>query len=503
MAIINSIASWLIKKRIHQIELFRQYPLEVQRETFLKLVKSARDTEWGKQHHYADIRDEKQFRRQVQVHDYETFQPYVERIRKGQQNILWPSEIRWFAKSSGTTSAKSKFIPVSQESLEECHFKGGKDMLTLYLTNFPESQIFTGKSLTLSGSLRNTGELVNGMEGDLSAVILHNLPFLAEFARTPSPDIALMDNWDKKIAKIAEATIQQNVTSLAGVPSWMLLLMHHVLKITGKRNLHEVWPELEVFFHGGVNFSPYQRQFEEIVDTGKMKFLETYNASEGFFGIQDQADKRDLLLMLDYGIYYEFIPNKLFQEGDRNAIGLDEVQLGVDYALVISTNGGLWRYLIGDTIQFTSLHPFRIKIVGRTKHFINAFGEELMIDNTEEAFRIACDKTNARVLDYTGAPVFSDKGNAGAHQYLVEFSQPPKDLIYFSELFDNALKSLNSDYEAKRYHDLILGPPQLVNVPESTFYNWLKKQNKLGGQFKVPRLLNDRKVIDEIISTLA
>ena len=502
MAIINSIATWLIKKRIHQIDLFRQYPLEVQRETFLKLIKQAKDTEWGKQHRYADIRDEQQFRNQVPISDYETFQPYIDRIRKGQQNLLWPSEIRWFAKSSGTTSAKSKYIPVSQESLEECHFKGGKDMLTLYLTNFPDSQIFTGKSLTLSGSLRNTGEMVNVMEGDLSAVILQNLPFLAEFARTPSPDIALMENWDEKIRKIANETIQQNVTSLAGVPSWMLLLMQHILKATGKKSLHEIWPGLEVFFHGGVNFSPYQKQFEEITDPNRLNFLETYNASEGFFGIQDQHDKKDLLLMLDYGIYYEFIPNKDFQEGKNEAIGLDRVQTGVDYALVISTNGGLWRYLIGDTIQFTSLEPFRVKIVGRTKHFINAFGEELMIDNTEEAFRIACEKTNATVLEYTGAPVYFDHSRAGAHQYLVEFKNPPSDLDYFSELFDNALKSLNSDYEAKRFQDMILGPPQLKQVPPQTFYNWLKHHNKLGGQYKVPRLLNDRKIIDEIILNL-
>jgi hypothetical protein len=495
MTLINSIASWLMKKRMHQIELFLKYPLDVQKDTLLKLVKAAKDTTWGKEYYFGEIRDPDQFRSRLPLQDYNSLRPYIEKIKKGEQQVLWPGDIRWFAKSSGTSGDKSKFIPLSTESLEECHFKGGKDMLSIYCSNFPDTRLFTGKSLALTGSLRNTGEWMRGFEGDLSALILQNLPLLAELARTPSADIALLEDWEEKIEKIAKATANENVTSIAGVPSWMLLLLKHIMAFHKKNNIHEVWPNLEVFFHGGVNFGPYQQQFNQITDKEKIFFLETYNASEGFFGIQDQKNEKDLLLMLDYGIYYEFIP---LGSDSNNAIGLEDVATGKDYAMVISTNAGLWRYQIGDTIRFTSIDPFRIKISGRTKMFINAFGEELMIHNAEEALKIACEKTRCSVTEFTGGPWFHESSGGGAHEWIIEFNEAPENPEYFKEVFDNALKSLNSDYEAKRFNDMVLGPPKIFHAPQGTFFLWMKSQEKLGGQFKVPRLCNNRSVLDEI-----
>lgn len=501
MAIINSIASWLMKKRMHQIELFMKYPHEVQRDGLYKLLKAAADTEWGKKFNYKEIDNLKQFAERVPLQDYDSLKPYIDKMRKGEQQILWNTEIKWFAKSSGTTNDKSKFIPISTESLEECHFKGGKDMLSIYCNNFPETKLFTGKSLTLAGSLRTVQGLENSYDGDLSAVIVQNLPLLAELARTPNSEITLMDGWDQKIEKLAEATINENVTSLAGVPSWMLILLRHILNKTNKDNIHEVWPNLEVYFHGGVNFSPYAQHFNKIIPNS-LFYLETYNASEGFFGIQDQTHTKDFLLMLDYGIYYEFIPFNHNNTQSNQTVLLHEVELLKDYAVVISTNGGLWRYQIGDTIQFTSLNPYRFKIVGRTKHFINAFGEELMIDNAEQALHIACEKTNATIVEYTAAPIFLGQKESGAHQWLIEFEETPKDLNFFSELLDNALKNLNSDYEAKRFGDMLLKPPVVITAKKETFFKWLKSKNKLGGQYKVPRLSNERLIIEEILTLM-
>lgn len=501
MALINSIASWLMKKRMHQIELFMKYPHDVQREGLSKLLKAAADTQWGKKYGYDDIDNAKQFAERVPLQDYESLKPYIDKMRKGEQQVLWSSEIKWFAKSSGTTNDKSKFIPISTESLEECHFKGGKDMLSIYCDNFPDTQLFTGKSLTLAGSLRTVQGLETAYDGDLSAVIVQNLPLLAELARTPNSEITLMDGWDEKIEKLAEATINENVTSLAGVPSWMLILLRYILEKTNKKSIHEVWPNLEVYFHGGINFNPYVQHFKNIIPK-EIFYLETYNASEGFFGIQDQINSKDFLLMLDYGIYYEFIPFHQNIKQSNQIILLHEVELGKDYAVVISTNGGLWRYQIGDTIQFTSLNPYRFKIVGRTKHFINAFGEELMIDNAEQALLIACEKTNATILEYTAAPVYFGDKESGTHQWLIEFEQTPRDIQFFTELLDNALKNLNSDYEAKRYGDLLLKPPVLTEAKKGTFFNWLKSKNKLGGQFKVPRLSNERVIMNEILELM-
>lgn len=501
MAILNSIASWLMKKRMHQIELFMKYPHEVQREGLNKLLKSASDTEWGRMYNYKEIENNRQFAERVPLQDYESMKPFIDKMRKGEHQVLWNTEIKWFAKSSGTTSDKSKYIPISNESLEECHFKGGKDMLSIYCNNFPETQLFTGKSLTLAGSLRTVQGLETAYDGDLSAVIVQNLPFLAELARTPNSEITLMEGWNEKIEKLAEATINENVTSLAGVPSWMLILLRYILQKKHVKNIHEVWPNLEVYFHGGVNFNPYVNNFKSIIPKD-IFYLETYNASEGFFGIQDQINSKDFLLMLDYGIYYEFIPFVPNNTSSNKTILLQDVELHIDYAMVISTNGGLWRYQIGDTIQFTSLNPYRFKIVGRTKHFINAFGEELMIDNAEQALLIACEKTDATIMEYTAAPIYFDDKESGSHQWLVEFDKAPNDIQFFTELLDNALKNLNSDYEAKRYSDMLLKPPIIVEAQRGTFFNWLKSKNKLGGQFKVPRLSNERTIINEILAQM-
>ena len=486
---------------MHQIELFMKFPHEVQRDGLNKLLKAAADTEWGKKFHYKEIDGSNEYANRVPLQDYDSLRPYFDKMRKGEQQVLWNTEIKWFAKSSGTTSDKSKFIPISTESLEECHFKGGKDMLSIYCNNFPETQLFTGKSLTLAGSLRTVPGFDTIYDGDLSAVIVQNLPFLAELARTPNSEITLMDGWDEKIEKLANATINENVTSLVGVPSWMLILLRYILNKTNKSNIHDIWPNLEVYFHGGINFNPYVQQFKSIIPKD-IFYLETYNASEGFFGIQDQINSKDLLLMLDYGIYYEFIPfHQNSSKGNRTVL-LQEVELGNDYAVVISTNGGLWRYQIGDTIQFTCLNPYRFKIVGRTKHFINAFGEELMIDNAEQALLIACEKTEALVTEYTAAPIYLDELGNGSHQWLIEFERAPKDIQFFTELLDNALKNLNSDYEAKRFGDMLLKAPMIIQAKEATFFNWLKSKNKLGGQFKVPRLSNERTIINEILSQM-
>ena len=504
MALINSVISWLMKKRIHQIELFMKYPNEVQTEWLRKLIFLARNTEWGKQYDFKSVSSPEQFKERVPVQDYETMKASIERLRNGEQNILWPSEIKWFAKSSGTTGEKSKFIPVSQEALEECHFKGGKDMLSIYCNNHTETKLFDGKSIAMGGSHQIT-EINNELyyTGDLSAILIQNLPGWVEFMRTPNLSIALMDEWESKIEMMAAATIQHDVTNISGVPSWTLLLFQRVLEMTGKSDILEVWPNFELFIHGGVNFSPYREQFRKILASGKVNYLETYNASEGFFGIQDRNEAEDMLLMLDYGIYYEFVPVDQVGKDFPNALKLDQVELYTNYAMVITTNAGLWRYMIGDTIQFTSCHPYRIKISGRTRNFINAFGEELIIDNAEKAISIACERSHAIVNEYTAAPVYLSGNSKGAHQWLIEFEKEPADLAFFNSALDTALKSLNSDYEAKRYHGLLLEEPRIMVLPPKTFYRWLKLKGKLGGQYKVPRLSNDRKYVDEILQMLS
>jgi hypothetical protein len=489
-----------MKKRIHQIELFMKYPEDVQHEWLRKLINSAKDTEWGKLHDYRNIFNVGEFKSNVPVQDYDSLKPYIDRIRKGEQNVLWNTDIKWFAKSSGTTNDKSKFIPVSEESLDNCHYNGGRDMIAIHCSLHPETHLFTGKNLALAGSLV-TDHFGNheSQNGDLSAIVLNNLPGWAEFFRAPELSIALMDKWDEKLEKIAKATANENIVSLAGVPSWMLLIMKRVLQETGKKSIAEVWPNLEVYFHGGVNFSPYREQFKAVFNKPDLNYLELYNATEGFFGIQDQRNSDELLLMLDYGIYYEFIPASDFEKEHPKTLSLEEVELDANYALVISTNAGLWRYKIGDTIKFTSLYPFRFKITGRTKHFINAFGEEIIVDNADKALAIACEKTGARIAEYTAAPVYMNGNENGAHEWLIEFDTLPSNIAYFTEVLDNALKSINSDYEAKRYQNLALKQPIVKVLPAGTFYRWLESKNKLGGQHKVPRLSNERKHLEEIL----
>lgn len=499
MPILNSIFSWFNTKRLHQIDLFRQFPFEVQQEMFFKLIGMAKNTEYGLKYDFGSISEIKDFQKRLPILDYEGIKPFIDRHREGEQNILWPEKIKWFAKSSGTTANKSKFIPVSNEALEECHFRGGRDILALYTSQYPDSQIFKGKSLTLGGSHKIDNFSIDSYYGDLSAILIENIPWWADFIRTPSQKVALISEWEEKLEKLTKETIKENVTSLAGVPSWNLVMIKHILEFTGKNNLLEVWPNLEVFMHGGVNFTPYREQFHRLIPSENMHYMEAYNASEGFFAIQDDPETDDMLLMLDYGIFYEFVPADEAFKQNPTVLNIGEVELNKNYALVISTNSGLWRYMIGDTIMFTSLYPHKIKITGRTRHFINAFGEEVIVDNAENALKTACEKTNALIREYTAAPVYMDENARGAHEWLIEFERKPDDLEFFTQILDNALCSINSDYEAKRYKGITLGPPIVRSLNNGTFFMWMKERGKLGGQNKVPRLFNTREYIDQLL----
>lgn len=505
MGLINSILTWVMKKRIHQIDLFIKYPHEVQDELLRRLLQTARNTEFGKKYNFCDITTYEMFRERVPVHSYEETFPYIQRLMRGEQNILWPSEIKWFSKSSGTTNDRSKFIPVSSEALEECHFKGGKDLLSFYVNNNVDTRIFDGKSLGVGGShqINEYDQSANSYYGDVSAVIMQNLPSWAQFIRTPSLETALMNNWEEKIEKMAHETARQNVTHIAGVPTWTILLLQRIVEIEKKNNILEVWPNLEVFFHGAVAFKPYRKLFSTLIPNEKMSFWETYNASEGFFGIQDQKNSDELLLMLDYGIFYEFIPAEELEKENPKAVNLSNVELEKNYAMVITTNAGLWRYNIGDTIKFTSLSPYRIKISGRTKHFINAFGEEVIIENAETAITKACEETGAVIDNFTAAPVFFEEGKKGGHEWIIEFKVRPPSQQKFNAILDETLRKVNSDYDAKRAHNLALIAPRIHSVDEGTFYNWMKRRGKLGGQNKVPRLSNSREYIDDILKMIA
>lgn len=494
----NSIASWFLKKRIHQMELFIKYPIEVQKELLDTLIKNARETEIGKLYDFNSIKNYHSFKNRVPIVDYDKIENLINRSRKGEQNIFWPSQIKWFAKSSGTTNSKSKFIPVSNESLEDCHYKAGKDMLSIYFNNNEDSQLLSGKSLRLGGS-RELYNDNNTYFGDLSAIIIDNLPFWAELSSTPSHKVSLMSEWESKMKAIIKESILENVTSLAGVPSWMLVLLNNLIKKTNKNNILEIWPNLEVYFHGGINFNPYKSEYQKLFPDKNFKYYEIYNASEGFFGIQDQNNSDELLLMLDYGIFYEFIPlNSKNEYDEENIVSLEEIELYINYAIVISTNAGLWRYKIGDTIEFTCKNPYRIKVTGRIKHHINAFGEELIIDNAENALSKVLNKTNSEIVDYTAAPIFMENKNEGAHEWMIEFKKNPKNIEEFTFLLDKELKKQNSDYEAKRYKNLTLNFPKINIAKKGLFYNWLKKNNKLGGQHKIPRLSNERTFIEEL-----
>ncbi|WP_254092580.1 GH3 auxin-responsive promoter family protein [Dawidia soli] len=494
-----------MKKRIHQMELFMKYPHEVQDELFKKLLQTGRLTEFGSRYDFGGIQTYEQYRERVPIHSYETLFPYIERQMRGEQNLLWPSEIKWFSKSSGTTNARSKFIPVSQEALEDCHFKGGKDLLSIYVNNYPDTKLFDGKGLAVGGSHR-INELdpsATSYYGDVSAVIMRNLPPWAQFIRTPSLETALMSNWEEKIEKLAQESSMDDVTNIAGVPTWTILLIQKVVELKKKQHIMEVWPNLEVFFHGAVSFTPYRNLFKSLIPFEGMRYWEIYNASEGFFGIQDQKNSEEMLLMLDYGVYYEFIPVGEIDKEYPRAIPLSEVELDKQYAMVITTNAGLWRYSIGDTIKFTSLSPYRIRISGRTKHFINAFGEEVIVENAEAAITTACDHTGAVIDNFTAAPVYLAEGKKGGHEWIIEFKVKPASLHEFGHVLDQALRKINSDYDAKRAHDLALVAPIIHSVEEGTFYNWMKSRGKLGGQNKVPRLSNNREYVDDILRMMA
>ncbi|OSZ81095.1 hypothetical protein CAP36_07615 [Chitinophagaceae bacterium IBVUCB2] len=498
MKLLSPAISSLARMRLWRIEAWKNNPVDAQREVLQDLVTSAQYTEFGRKYNFSNLFTIRDFKDAVPIHEYNDLKPYIERIMNGEQNILWNTPIYWFAKSSGTTSDKSKFIPVSDESLEDGHFKASKDVLSMYYQFKPDSELLTGKGLVLGGS-HNINPMNNEAQyGDLSAVLLQNTPFWGHWLRTPDLSIALMDEWENKIEKLAENTIKENVTSISGVPTWTLVLFRRILEITGKKTMSEVWPSLELYMHGGVAFAPYKEQFQKLIGK-EINYLEMYNASEGFFAAQDIPGEEGMLLFTDHGIFMEFMPANEYGKKDPHTIGLQEVEIGKNYALIISTNGGLWRYMLGDTIQFTSLKPFRIKVSGRLKHYINAFGEEVIVDNSDQAIAIAAEKTGAVVNDYTAAPVYFSEDANGAHEWLIEFEKPPSNLQDFTNELDTALKNINSDYEAKRHKSIALRLPIIHAIKKGTFAEWLRSKGKLGGQHKVPRLSNERTLVEEIL----
>ncbi len=499
MKLLSPAISRLARLRLWRIENWITDPIAAQREVLQHLITSAQYTEFGRKYNFSKLFSIQEYKKNVPIHEYDDLKPCILKMMDGEENILWNTPVHWFAKSSGTSSDKSKFIPISDESLTETHFQASKDVLTNYYKNFPESDLLTGKSLVVGGShqVHQINEDIN--YGDLSAVLMQNTPFWSHWIRTPELSVALLDEWENKIEKIAQITMNENVTSLAGVPTWTIVLIKRILSISGKRFLKDVWPNLELYIHGGVSFVPYREQLERLI--GKpINYLEIYNASEGFIAAQDKLDDDGMLLFTDHGIFYEFMPVDEYGKDDPKTIGLKDICLNKNYAPVISTNGGLWRYLIGDTIQFTSLQPYKIKVTGRLKHYINAFGEEIIVDNSDNAIAVAAEKTGAIVTDYTAAPVFFSDNNNGAHEWLIEFDKEPENLNKFTMELDNALKSLNSDYEAKRYKNIALGLPLVHAVEKGTFTKWLQSKGKLGGQHKVPRLSNERTLLEEILS---
>ena len=466
----------------------------MQRAVLNHLIQSAKDTEYGRNHAFAAVKGYDDFISQVPVNTYEELKGDIDRMRQGETDILWPGRVKWYAKSSGTTNDKSKFIPVSNEGLQKIHYAGGRDSVAIYLRNNPQSRMFDGKGLILGGSHAPNYNLKDSLVGDLSAILIENINPLVNLVRVPKKQTALLSDFEVKRERIAREAMNKNVTNISGVPSWMLSVLTCMMEMTGKKHLEEVWPNIEVFFHGGVAFTPYRKQYEQLITSSRMHYMETYNASEGFFGIQDDPADKSMLLMLDYGVFYEFIP---MDGGDP--VPLWGVETGKNYAMVISTSCGLWRYEIGDTVQFTSTNPYKFIISGRTKHFINAFGEELIVDNAEQGLAYACEQTGAEVLEYTAAPVFMDANAKCRHQWLIEFSKRPQDMQQFADLLDKRLQEINSDYEAKRYKDITLQHLEIIEARPNLFNDWLKMRGKLGGQHKVPRLSNSRDSIDQLL----
>ena len=496
---ITKIAGLIFSAR--QKELDRHYhdAAGLQQNVFRRLIDRARDTEYGINHLFGSTHNYEQFAQNVPVNTYEELKDDIDRMRHGEHNVLWPGSVKWYAKSSGTTNDKSKFIPVSNEGLHHIHYAGGFDSVAFYLRNNPQSRLFDGRSLILGGSHAPNYDFDNSLVGDLSAILIENINPLANLVRVPSKKTALLSDFEVKRDRIARETMGKKVTNISGVPSWMLSVLSRVLELSGKSHLNEVWPDLEVFFHGGVSFTPYRKQYEELITSPNMHYMETYNASEGFFGLQDDPNDSAMLLMLDYDIFYEFIPMEEIDKEHPTVVPLNGVQTGRNYAMVISTSCGLWRYLIGDTVTFTSKNPYKFIITGRTKHFINAFGEELIVDNAEKGLAYACEQTGAEVLEYTAAPVFMDNKAKCRHQWMIEFAKEPDDLDRFAHLLDQKLQEINSDYEAKRYKDITLQHLEVIKARRDLFNQWMKSKGKLGGQHKVPRLSNSRRVINELI----
>ncbi len=501
MNLLSPAISSLARMRMWRIDAWKENAEDVQRDVLQNLVTAAQYTEFGRRYNFSQLSNIRDFKNAIPIHEYDDLKPYINRMMKGEQNVLWNTPIYWFAKSSGTTSDKSKFIPVSEESLQDCHYKAAKDVLTLYYNFNPNSELLTSKGLIIGGSHTINPMNEEAQYGDLSAVLLQNTPFWGNWFRTPDLDIALMNEWESKIEKLASSTSKENVSSISGVPTWTLVLFKRILEITGKKTISEVWPLLELYLHGGVSFTPYKEQFEKIIGKN-IHYLEMYNASEGFFAASEKPGEEEMLLFLDYGIFMEFMPVGEYGKQEPKTIGLKEIELFKNYALVISTNGGLWRYLLGDTIQFTSLSPYKIKVTGRLKQYINAFGEELMVDNTDKAMAIACEKTKSSIIDYTASPVYFSETSNGAHEWLIEFEKEPESLNQFTIELDNALKNINSDYEAKRYKNMALRLPIITKLPKGVFSKWLQSKNKLGGQHKVPRLSNKRIYLEEILAIL-
>ena len=484
-----------------QVELERHYTEgeALQHEVLKSLVERASDTEYGRNHVFKGIKRYEDFAKNVPVNTYEELKGDIDRMRHGERDILWPGKVRWYAKSSGTTNDKSKFIPVSKDGLQNIHYSGGTDAVALYLRNYKKSKLFDGKALILGGSHSPNYNLQGSLVGDLSAILIENINPLANLVRVPKKQTALLSDFEVKRDRIAHETLNKNVTNLSGVPSWMLSVLSRVMELSGKEHLEEVWQNIEVFFHGGVAFTPYRKQYEQLITKPDMRYMETYNASEGFFGLQDDPNDKSMLLMLDYDVFYEFIPMDEFGTENPTVVPLWGVETGRNYAMLISTSCGLWRYVIGDTVKFTSTNPYKFVITGRTKHFINAFGEELIVDNAEKGLAYACQQTGAQVLEYTAAPVFMDAKGKCRHQWVIEFSKEPENLEQFATLFDKRMQELNSDYEAKRYKDITLQHLEIVVARHDLFNDWLKMKGKLGGQHKVPRLSNSREIIDQLL----
>ena len=495
----TSLLNNIFKLRAKKIDKYATEAEAIQMRVLTELVQKAAGTEWGKEHSYSTIRSYEDFARNVPVQDYESLKGYIDRMRHGESDVLWRGECRWFAKSSGTTNDKSKFIPVTADGLKTLHYTGGRDSVALYLRLNPKSRIFSGKSLILGGSHAPNYNLPKSLVGDLSAILIENIMPLVNLVRVPEKKIALLSDFEEKMDKIARTTCNKNVTNIAGVPSWMMAVLKHMLDITGKQSVDELWPNLEVFFHGGVAFTPYREQYKQLIRSSNMHYLETYNASEGFFGIQNDFADPSMLLMIDYGVFYEFVPFEELDSPSPRAVPLWEVEVGRNYAMLISTACGLWRYMIGDTVRFTSKNPYKFVITGRTKHFINVFGEELIVDNAEQGLAKACAETGAQIADYTAAPVYMDSDAQCRHQWLIEFSRRPESIEQFATILDTTLQQINSDYEAKRYKDITMQPLEVIPARANLFNDWLKSKGKLGGQHKVPRLSNSRDYINEML----